>query len=221
MSIFFTADSHFDHKNIVKYCKRPFTVDYDGVREMNRLIIDRWNTTVKPEDTIYHLGDFAFTRKYARILALLDQLNGTIILIPGNHDKQRTIDAFKEHPRGRVITSNYSDAGAFLNIRINKQLITLCHFAMRVWDKSHFGSWHLYGHSHGSLPDNEYSLSTDIGVDRWDFTPVSIEQLQELFDKRLDSIKNTPTRTDEFLGGLIQPELIGDTEENWIKRNEE
>jgi len=53
------------------------------------------------------------------------------------------------------------------------QVIVLCHYAMRAWDRSHYGSWHLYGHSHGTLPG--YGLSFEVAVDCWDFRPVGLD----------------------------------------------
>jgi calcineurin-like phosphoesterase family protein len=78
----FTSDTHFGHANVIKYCARPFA----DVEEMNRTMIERWNVRVKPEDTVYHLGDFAMGpvtefAQYARAL------NGRKILVLGNHDR--------------------------------------------------------------------------------------------------------------------------------------
>ncbi len=80
--IFVTSDSHFDHCNIIRYCNRPFK----NVTDMNDTIIRNWNRVVRPEDTVYHLGDFALTGT-SRYKYFLDKLNGTIILVTGNHDK--------------------------------------------------------------------------------------------------------------------------------------
>lgn len=82
----YTADTHFDHHNIIKYCKRPF----DNVHEMNKYIIDEWNSTVDYDDIVFHLGDFASPRcrdprKY------LEKLKGTIIFVKGNHDNKNLL----------------------------------------------------------------------------------------------------------------------------------
>src|SRR3972149_2927673 len=80
-NIFFTSDTHFNHANIIKYCGRPF----GSVDEMNREMITRWNAVVDPEDTVYHLGDFALG-KVSEWPAIFRQLNGSKkILIRGNH----------------------------------------------------------------------------------------------------------------------------------------
>lgn len=78
---FFTSDTHFGHKAVIDYCKRPFAT----VEEMNAELIRRWNVVVKPGDTVFHLGDFAFLGS-AATKAIIAQLNGEIVLIRGNHD---------------------------------------------------------------------------------------------------------------------------------------
>lgn len=82
----FIADTHFGHENIITYCGRPFK----NAAEMDEVIITNWNTVVKPEDTVFHLGDFAFASK-EEIAAYRSALNGRIVLIMGNHDRQRTV----------------------------------------------------------------------------------------------------------------------------------
>jgi len=162
--IFFTADTHFDHANIIKYSNRP----YRNVNEMNESIINNWNSIVKPEDTVYHLGDFSFgnPRKF------IDRLNGKILFIKGSHDK------YIEAPYLRIINPD-----GLKDEYGNSRYITLCHYSMRSWDKSHYASWCLFGHHHGSL--EPYGLSFDVGVDCWNFFPVSLEQI----DKKMSTLK--------------------------------
>lgn len=68
---FFTSDTHFNHAKVIKYCARPFA----SVEEMNRELLSRWNAVVGPEDTIFHLGDFAMG-KTSEWPGLRRQLNG-------------------------------------------------------------------------------------------------------------------------------------------------
>lgn len=81
IDVWFTSDTHFGHKNILKYEKeaRPF----DNIYEMNEAIIDRWNGVVKPRDIVYHLGDVSLSKNS---LPLLEKLNGHKRLVMGNHD---------------------------------------------------------------------------------------------------------------------------------------
>jgi calcineurin-like phosphoesterase family protein len=80
-NLFFTSDHHFGHNNIIKYCNRPF----ENVDEMNAALIKRWNEKIPPDGDVYHLGDFALCHP-EKLEEILDQLNGRIHLIIGNHD---------------------------------------------------------------------------------------------------------------------------------------
>lgn len=149
METFFTADTHFGHANIIKYSNRPFKT----VEEHDEILIKNWNDRVKPGDQVFHLGDFAFRNKDAAE-AIRRRLVGNIFLIEGNHDSAaRQI----KHTFGWYFKVN--------EVRVEGQDIFLSHYAHRVWNRSHHGCWHLYGHSHNSLPDDPNSRSFDIGVD--------------------------------------------------------
>ncbi len=80
--IWFTSDTHYYHSNIIKYCNRP----YKDVEEMNEALIRNFNAVVRPEDTVYHLGDFGFSH-VDKLKYILSRLNGNKVLIYGNHDK--------------------------------------------------------------------------------------------------------------------------------------
>ena len=170
--IFFTADTHFGHENIMRHCNRPF----DNIEEHDATLINNWNNVVKKGDRVYHLGDFCFKSKN-RIEEITDQLNGQIYLINGNHDKdvERSADCFvwiKDYFELNVLHKTY------------KQKICLFHYACRVWNSSHYDSWQLYGHSHGSLKDDEHAKSFDVGVDVHKFTPISYEQVIEIMNHK-------------------------------------
>ncbi|MCX5657807.1 MAG: metallophosphoesterase family protein [Candidatus Omnitrophica bacterium] len=133
---------------------------------MDEALINNWNNVVQRDDIIYHLGDFCFKNNFNDYFK---RLEGKIILIKGNHDSV----AWKHRHEFYA----YSDFGR--EIEIDGQEITLTHFAMRTWNKSHFGAFNLYGHSHSTLPDDPNSLSMDVGVDGNNFTPISFEQVKE------------------------------------------
>jgi len=166
--LFFTSDTHFDHDNIRKYCNRPF----DNVKEMNETMIANWNSVVGPKDTVYHLGDFAFSKDYNRIIDLWNILNGRKTLVLGNHD--RLLKKFVSQGKGP-----FGEVRRLIEMKWDHKKIILCHYSMRVWNSSHHGSWHLYGHSHGTLDEDPRSRSFDVGVDCWNFTPVSYGQICE------------------------------------------
>jgi calcineurin-like phosphoesterase family protein len=161
MTIYFTSDLHLGHKNIIRLSNRPF----ETIEEMDAELIARYNATVKPGDTVYDLGDFSFRnpKNY------LDQLNVQPIRIKGSHDHD-----IKE-PRMLVIKPQ-----GLVDGYGNQISITLCHYAMRSWELSHYGSWHLYGHHHGMLPP--YGMSFDAGVDCWNYYPISLEQVTDVMN---------------------------------------
>ena len=166
MTIFFTADTHWGHEAIIKHTHRP----WQAVDEHDEMLVQRWNRVVRPGDTIYHLGDFALV-KYVDtetiVTQLLSRLNGQVHLIKGNHD------------RGGALKAPFVTINDIKRVKIGGQLIYCCHYAMRVWNQSHYGSYHLYGHSHGSLEDLKHSRSFDVGVDCWNYAPVSFEEVVE------------------------------------------
>lgn len=164
--ILFTADNHFNHANIIKYSNRPFK----NVNEMRETMIANWNAKVKYNSTIYILGDVGF----GDLEPILKRLNGDKILIVGSHDK----DALK-YPQ------YFKRIEHLLDIVVEDQPITLCHYAMRTWKKSHFNSWHLFAHSHGRL--ESFGKSFDVGVDAHNFYPLSFEEVKKIMDKLPDN----------------------------------
>jgi len=158
--IFFTADEHYGHKNIIKYCNRPFK----SISEMDNILISNHNDTVQNGDRVYHLGDFTLApKKYA--YRYLERLNGEHTMIRGSHDKWMD-RGFKE----------------IIEITIEGQRIVLCHYAMRTWAASHYNSWQLYGHSHGTL--TPIGKQMDVGVDVCQFRPISFEDISVAMNYR-------------------------------------
>ena len=172
MNIFFSSDYHFFHKNVIKYCNRPFI----DVEEMNETMISRHNELVKPNDTIYMLGDIAFVKNINDAVDVLGRMNGNKILISGNHDAHNL--------KHKEFRDCFSKISPLLEIKVDGQMIVLCHYSMNVWNKSHHKSFHLYGHSHGSMPDNINSLSFDVGVDTNNFYPYTYQQVKERMSKK-------------------------------------
>lgn len=168
--IFFTSDTHFGHENIIKYCNRPF----QSIDEMDNTIISNWNKIVKDNDTVYHLGDFSSKDPYVYI----KRLKGNIVLIKGNHDAKRI-----NLNNGKFFNGVHD----LLSIKIEEQWIVLCHYALAVWDKSHFGAWHLFGHSHGSFKGT-IGKTLDVGVDPNNFSPLSYENIKLIMDSKPDNI---------------------------------
>jgi calcineurin-like phosphoesterase family protein len=153
MNTFFTGDQHFGHKNICRFANRPFT----STEEMNEALIKNHNNTVQPGDVVWFLGDFGFMSQ-SNIKRVLRRLNGQKNLILGNHDKP-----FMKNAKDFIGSGLLNAIFHYREITLEKQHMVLFHYGMRTWNRAHHGSWHLYGHSHGSLPPHYKSV--DVGVD--------------------------------------------------------
>lgn len=159
---FFTADEHYFHKNSIKYCNRPFK----DVEEMNREIIDRHNSVVTADDITIHIGDFGLGSA-SKIKRLIGELNGRHVFLEGSHDRW------------------LKGAKQIWESRIDGDPVICCHYCMRVWAKSHYNSWHLYGHSHGTLPS--IGKSMDVGVDTNDYYPYSFDDIKRIMKDKPDN----------------------------------
>ena len=182
--VFFTSDTHFGHKNVIRFSERQFT----NIETMDNTFIRNWNLIIPTDGIVFHLGDFSFyNAQHSKLI--LEQLNGRIILIKGNHDKCTTY--FKEVHE--ILKIKVLDEDGVFG-KYNQ--IILSHFPFAIWDKKHYGSWHLHGHSHGTykpvtncsdhhfkdLPKDlffKYNKILDVGVDVWGYKPVSYKQIKE------------------------------------------
>mgnify|MGYP003434968432 CR=1 FL=1 len=172
--IFFCADTHFSHKALVEKGHRKIPFDEPTIEKHDNMIIERWNDVVCKNDTVYHLGDFA----WHNLAFYRKQLKGRIHLIKGNHDRLKSAD--------HDLFESVSD---FKRVKVGDQKIYMMHYCMRTFPDMHYGSWQLYGHSHGSLVEDPHALSFDVGMDCWAFTPISYEQVKEKMDKKKQDYK--------------------------------
>jgi calcineurin-like phosphoesterase family protein len=182
MTIFAISDTHIGHKNVLKYSGRPFKT----IEEHDEALVNNWNGVVGDSDCVYHLGDVGLC-EVDYLARVLKRLKGNIFLIKGNHD-----DNIEKYPQLKSRFVWIKDLH-FLKLREEKQAIMLCHYAMKTWRNSHHGSWHLYGHSHGTLPEDQKSLSFDVGVDCWGYTPVSLEQIKNKMLSKLPTSSYSTT----------------------------
>ena len=155
---YFISDSHFGHKNIIKYCSRPF----ENVVEMNNEMINRWNSVVKETDRIFVVGDM-FLCDEDSATKIMSQLKGYKVLIAGNHDDRKSVMlriGFKEYHR----ELSYS-------LR-DKLTILLKHYPHP--DKVTLGAGYerlMHGHIHN--PPHLDGLKINVAADLINFTPVS------------------------------------------------
>lgn len=160
--IYFTSDNHFNHRSIVDRQPRPFR----DVDHMNMTMIDLWNDTVQPNDTVYCLGDFAYDNGVMDLEDLFGALNGIKHLVAGNHDYQYST----------VLDLPWASVSDLRSVNLAGRWATLCHYPLEVWQGNSRGSLMLHGHSHGTLK-RPLANRIDVGVDCWDYTPVSADDL--------------------------------------------
>lgn len=158
--IFITSDTHFHHANIIKYCDRPFT----SAEEMDEKLVENWNSVVRPQDKVYHLGDVYFP-KYKNVKTadwFLSRLNGTKRLILGNHDNgkdQLLHKHFKEIYMWRFL----KDVG-----------LLLTHVPVHPSSLSEKLKYNVHGHIHNrASPEGPYKNAC---VEMNDYTPQPIEK---------------------------------------------
>jgi calcineurin-like phosphoesterase family protein len=167
MAVFFTADTHFGHGGALGLFRRPFA----SVQAMDEAMISRWNERVGPADEVWHLGDFAVRRSAVEMARILAALHGNVHLIAGNNDGANT-----------VALHGFASVHDYLELEIEGVRLVLCHYPFRSWNRMARGAINLHGHSHGRLKRMPRQL--DVGVDVWDFRPISLEEILSACSRR-------------------------------------
>lgn len=180
-NVFFTSDTHFYHENIIKFCKRP----YDNVLMMNEALIKNWNDKVGKNDIVFHLGDFCWggSPKWREIL---EQLNGHIYLIRGNHDDKNLKDNVSQY---------FKHITYQMKIKIDKHEVYLNHYPFLCYHGfNRLDIFALHGHVHHSIGGTgideerlvyEFSNQYDVGVDANNYAPISWEELKIRVNKQI------------------------------------
>jgi calcineurin-like phosphoesterase family protein len=175
MEYWFTSDTHFGHANIIKYCQRPFaTAD-----QMNNTLIRNWNSRVKADDQVFHVGDFCFynTKDHGEGVRMVwtdwwKLLNGHKVLIRGNHDRNNSAKS----PIQNMV------------IELGGLRIGLCHrpqAAIRELPLTGEGAVDLIicGHVHNSWKSCLYKQPMqvlpmiNVSVEMWKYAPVSLSEI--------------------------------------------
>lgn len=162
--ILLSADPHWGHNNIIRYCDRPF----ESKLEHDEALITNWNSVVNKEDMVYLLGDCGFGSPEWLMNKVFGRLKGKIGLILGNHDKR----AIKPPLCNRF---EFIKDVHLLRTKLNGKDIRvwMSHYAHLSWPFSNHGSFHAFGHSHSKLKGVGRSL--DVGVDCWNYFPITLE----------------------------------------------
>lgn len=180
--IFFTSDTHYHHTNILQYCNRPF----ENIQEMNEQLIENWNSVVGQDDLVYHLGDVAMggKKKAGETASILNRLNGTIRLIKGNHETYVLDDS--------ACRSRFAWVRDYYELHYQGKMIVLQHFPLFTWNmagktdkQDRPMAFMLHGHCHSSIDKiNATTTRMDVGVDSNNYTPINIDDIVEIMNKR-------------------------------------
>ncbi len=166
--IYYTADPHFGHSNIITLCSRPFS----DVDQMNKTLVANWNARVQADDTVYILGDFAYKCEPDEVEAILQKLNGHKHLIVGNHDEwMDKIDA----------GDYFESVDTLTEINDNDRRCVLCHYPMLSWNHEN-KAYMIYGHVHSDAvsdlwPYTSRKLMLNVGVEFNNYMPVTLNEL--------------------------------------------
>ena len=172
----YTSDLHFGHRNVIGFDQRPFS----DVDEMDHCLMDYWNFRVRPDDTVYIVGDFCY-RSEKSAAWYLRQLKGHKVLIQGNHDGA----LLKEE----AALSYFDDIQKMMHVTDGERNICLCHFPIAEWNGYYHESWHIYGHIH-NRKDETFEImkkkkrALNAGCMINGYVPVSFDELlknNELF----------------------------------------
>ena len=178
MNVFFTSDTHFGDTRRIRVDGRPFK----SIGEHDAALIARWNEVVGLDDEVYHLGDFAVTMDAVAVERWLTALNGRKHLILGNNDSPAVTAC-----GAWASISNYAE------LVLDERLVVLCHYPFRTWHKSTKGAINLHGHSHGKL--KELPRQYDVGVDVFDYRPVTLAQILASRRRGKKAVIAKPVRT--------------------------
>lgn len=166
MKTYVTSDLHFGHSNIKKFCPLTRARFSEDTNEMNEQMIKEWNEIVEPEDTVYILGDVAFMPA-SKAALLVKRLNGTKILIQGNHDHKAIKDP--------MFTKCFKEIHIYHEVNYNGNKVCMFHYPIAEWNQMHRGSVHLFGHLHGKTSGLEGYRAIDVGMDSTGWIVIEME----------------------------------------------
>lgn len=205
-NLWITSDSHFFHRNIIKYSKRD---SFSSVEEMDEMMIKAWNSCVKPNDRVYHLGDLTLSKDLEQLEKLSKRLFGDKYLIPGNHDiwiqiphNAPYITQAKE--KFKSLEKHWTILPQRYEMNFDKQEYIMQHEPILSWIGAHKGTYMLHGHCHTSVDYlNQHTKRLDCGVDSaykllGEYRPFNIDEVKSILDKRdFNSVDHHKGKKDE------------------------
>lgn len=181
-NIYFTADLHLGHANIMKYCNRP----YITLNQMDADIINSLNEIASGNSVLFLIGDIMFKfisddAKNAFKRALMQF--STVYCLRGNHDHNQSIKYLKSINSVQFLNDSIVEVSIEDDEMEQDARIILCHYPLLSWNASYHGSWHLFGHVHGVLQHPSFN-ALDVGVDCHEYKPVSYSQVKEIITRQ-------------------------------------
>jgi len=166
MKTYITSDLHWGHRNILSFCPVSRARFRGDVDYMNQAMIKEWNDLITSEDTTYILGDVAFLPSL-KAIEVMNRLNGTKILIAGNHDRKLLNDP--------VFRRCFSEIHDYLEITYEGTKVCMFHYPIAEFNGQHKGAVHLHGHLHGGVSGLEQFRVRDMGMDATGMIAISME----------------------------------------------
>ena len=193
-NIYFIADLHFGHKNILTLANRRFS----SIQEHDDHIIKCVNETVSTSDHLYILGDLGFHKDYVGLATQISRINTrNIHIIKGNHDNMQNLVRLNRD--GMIV-----EVKEMKTVQKGRQHIFCCHYPMREWPGFYRGHYHAYGHVHATL--KPYERSMDVGVDSIGYKPIEFDELIKKIDSNYASLETKITKEDEMINEFF-PDL--------------
>jgi calcineurin-like phosphoesterase family protein len=166
MKTWVTSDLHWGHTNIMKFCPVSRARFRNDVAYMNEAMVKEWNALIGTADLVYILGDVAFLPA-PKATEYMRRLNGTKILVEGNHDKKLLKDF--------QFRAEFGEVHPYLDINYNGTKVVMFHYPISEFDQQHRGAVHLHGHLHGGLSGLEHFRVLDVGMDATGMIAISMD----------------------------------------------
>jgi len=187
METWFISDTHFNHNNIIRFAERPFR----NWKQMNETLMENWNRRVRPGDLVYHLGDFGFTNRELEdtewsLDNIFRQLNGTKVLIKGNHDKRKVLDLPWKGRFDRLRIPRWEPSE-------QRDWFEMTHKPEILFDN---GGLVLCGHIHQQFVYQGNNLNMSVEV--WDYQPVTLEEINDRVAWLRNNVYDTHTKMKIF-----------------------
>lgn len=199
--IYFIADLHLGHKNILTLANRRF----DSIQEHDSYLIDCINKTVSTSDHLYILGDLGFHKDYLSLATKMAEINThNVHIIRGNHDDIKDLIRLQED--GLIV--EYKEMKI---VKKGNNRIFCCHYPMREWYGFYRGYYHAFGHVHNTL--QPYERSMDVGVDSIGYHPIEFDNLVNTIDSynegKISKISAEDKMINEFFPNLNVHYFVG------------